>query len=1308
MKRLVLVCCGILALLSSAVAQAERPPRRNPSSVQFDEDKTPLQKNIDEKRQLRLDEEKTKNPTGACAHTLNNPDLDPEIQAKNEAKFCKVPRVNKKTKVVSDLVDPRNNGKKIGRKIETETELVYDNEDPSLAENWSDLKVGRPVADEMAGVVPGEHPSNVRLRRAVLPTSAAINNDRDCLDTLSQVHFGGYREENGIKVAIPDGDPQSCFENTSPPTLRKTLVLLADGSGCQHADGTVFSPEECVAKDYTTLEELIDEDGPGANGPIDQDHDGNIEDIPDLPGEGQSACELNRGTLGPDGTCDFTKGMRRHINEKLLEKKASGELKLPPGRQDEFKQAFKWNANGDCDSTAEGEYECGKEPRTMTVNETLEMVCPRGSEYNEGRCEKPSAGVVEAASQWLGTSLLAADLVSTNSTAAQTDEAMMGFTFAPPVYKWGVNVKEDVCIFGFCFEIFAFRFGYEFDFAAGLRLPVKVTLADIPSPSVNAQETKTLRATMEPLDFSVGQYKAFCGKHNLARDWWISDCNRFAFPDYFESMIPESLLSPDNRQGSELVAQSTIFAGLIIRVVTIPVVNYAVDVDMNLPALCTFAKMKGSGLEGPLDFLTNLASAQGFLQSLRNSLTNCGTFTTPFGYEPDPVTGAPRLRSFPFLNGGYTIGADCTKALIERNTIKIGGKTKPICTGMKVDIYGASLGLAINLGLAAGSDLVDAKANFGGDARGPVNQELLFHHAATGVEEPSVGPVTFDNYTDSNTAGVVDEGIIEMDDFVYHLNQLQFRVGAGLEFGGIASFLPNIGDLTIFVLNLQLPGGGIPIPQHPGTGPVRFAVPVNNYSLSVTGKALDGTKTAMALPATPATFEITVKNEGSAPESIDNFVRSLSNRPNQTLPFSFHINLNNDFDCVAAGGQHYRGYPYDAVADDCYTAEGLVRSDRTELIDEDPIDASNTPVNLRDQDKDGMADEDPPDLWSTNPVEQVFQQQVISNVPAHSTATQRLTLQVTPYWHPLTPPGLYPVQIKADSREARSLNLAPNDPQGYARIGAQDVVFVEIRSFFDPRVRVLPEEGVVKPGSTRTYTVEGENAGNVADRIAMLRTFVDSNSGGCTLTNLGSIASCPYRATPTVIPAVPVAGWNVSALESIFGPEAGLGPLGNAQHAFTITVPADWAGMQDTVYEFNLTATSINDTAMPAASNQVVAHHKVVATKESMIRYIQLELTEFIAEIERAAALGIRARGVEPVTIHPVSMMNAKALEQTLAGDLASASKTLASEIRVMNAVDIMVNGADLGSLAGDWKARSAAILADLAAAQSCMTASGE
>ena len=84
--------------------------------------------------------------------------------------FCKVPRVNKKTKVVSDLVDPRNNGKKIGRKIETETELVYDNEDPSLAENWSDLKVGRPVADEMAGVVPGEHPSNVRLRRAVLPT----------------------------------------------------------------------------------------------------------------------------------------------------------------------------------------------------------------------------------------------------------------------------------------------------------------------------------------------------------------------------------------------------------------------------------------------------------------------------------------------------------------------------------------------------------------------------------------------------------------------------------------------------------------------------------------------------------------------------------------------------------------------------------------------------------------------------------------------------------------------------------------------------------------------------------------------------------------------------------------------------------------------------------------------------------------------------------------------------------------------------------------------------------------------------------
>jgi hypothetical protein len=141
--------------------------------------------------------------------------------------------------------------------------------------------------------------------------------------------------------------------------------------------------------------------------------------------------------------------------------------------------------------------------------------------------------------------------------------------------------------------------------------------------------------------------------------------------------------------------------------------------------------------------------------------------------------------------------------------------------------------------------------------------------------------------------------------------------------------------------------------------------------------------------------------------------------------------------------------------------------------------------------------------------------------------------------------------------------------------------------------------------------------------------------------------------------------------------------------------------MQNTEYEFTISGTSTKDTAMPPASNEVVAHHKIIATKESMVRYIQLELTAFLAAIETAAAQGIRARGVEPVMLHPVSMMNQRALEQILGGDLASASKTIGSSIRVMNAVNLMVNGANLPpAYASDWKARSAAILTDLATAQ--------
>jgi hypothetical protein len=82
-------------------------------------------------------------------------------------------------------------------------------------------------------------------------------------------------------------------------------------------------------------------------------------------------------------------------------------------------------------------------------------------------------------------------------------------------------------------------------------------------------------------------------------------------------------------------------------------------------------------------------------------------------------------------------------------------------------------------------------------------------------------------------------------------------------------------------------------------------------------------------------------------------------------------------------------------------------------------------------------------------------------------------------------------------------------------------------------------------------------------------------------------------------------------------------------------------------------------------------------------------------------------RGIEPVMLRPVNMMTAKALEQILGGDPAGASKTLSSAIKVMEAVNRMVIGTGLAEpLASDWKARSAAILADLVAAQASMITS--
>jgi len=196
-----------------------------------------------------------------------------------------------------------------------------------------------------------------------------------------------------------------------------------------------------------------------------------------------------------------------------------------------------------------------------------------------------------------------------------------------------------------------------------------------------------------------------------------------------------------------------------------------------------------------------------------------------------------------------------------------------------------------------------------------------------------------------------------------------------------------------------------------------------------------------------------------------------------------------------------------------------------------------------------------------------FSAQSINNVPAHSLSSDSVTVSVSPFRHPLTKPGLYPVLITADSHEGRARGLDAIDPSGERRTNANDVIFVKVESFFDPQLSVDLPANSAKPGVTLTYSVEGVNGGNVDDTEALSNRFVDFNSALCTLTTLGGSATgCPFRAVPTQIPA---SLWTtISTLDPQFGP---LTPLGSGHDTFNIGAPLEWAGMQDTTYEVIIT-----------------------------------------------------------------------------------------------------------------------------------------
>jgi len=170
---------------------------------------------------------------------------------------------------------------------------------------------------------------------------------------------------------------------------------------------------------------------------------------------------------------------------------------------------------------------------------------------------------------------------------------------------------------------------------------------------------------------------------------------------------------------------------------------------------------------------------------------------------------------------------------------------------------------------------------------------------------------------------------------------------------------------------------------------------------------------------------------------------------------------------------------------------------------------------------------------------------------------------------------------------------------------------------------------------------------------------------------------------------------------------AGLYPFGSsgspqtANANLSIGVPSTWAGMQNTTYTWTLTGTSTNGADTPPGASIVPVKQTVLATKQTMTRFIGLEINDFITQVQAANALGYNTAGILPLLLHPIQMKNNDALTNILGGSFKAASSDLATEINLVQAIQNMMKNMNVpAATLADWQARALALINDMTLAQ--------
>lgn len=441
---------------------------------------------------------------------------------------------------------------------------------------------------------------------------------------------------------------------------------------------------------------------------------------------------------------------------------------------------------------------------------------------------------------------------------SKTKHFMTGFTIAPPNFNWSVGILvEGPCLFDWCFTWVDFGTGFGNYAGVGLRLPVEVTVSNIPT-SLNAGQSFQIATGLTPLNFNAQQYRDFCQQENIANDSpYVYDCNAFAFARLNNPSI-----------GDELAARAGVYFSTHLTLLEMQLWNLYKDFGIDLIEKCT----------------TDVG-------------VDCGDFKTPFGFTGRPISQTQNLRSFPFAAGAFMIPAMC-------------GPGESICTGLGIGGSVASIGLGVGIHSGLGSDRINAHLYSSGDVAPTSSDVIVDYDAVRSANEPNapLDPVkgymrqsiTVDNYDDST-----NNITMTLDDMTYYLNRAEVEGRAMLDFGGaIGNYIPDIDLFRIFKINFAQSIGSISIPQHLGTdGMLIDPIPVNDYGFDISIRNSDGvllddfevdklTTTTLALYAT---------NRGTQTDSFDNISISMKNpHTGESIPANI-ILTQNTINNVASG-----------------------------------------------------------------------------------------------------------------------------------------------------------------------------------------------------------------------------------------------------------------------------------------------------------------------------------------------------------------------------------------------------------------------